>query len=159
MPSSLRKVVSGGQTGADRAAWDAAIEAQISTGGFVPRGRQAEDGPIPGIYPHLIETDSPDPATRTRLNVINSDATLLFSHGPPAGGSALTAQVARDLGKPLLCIDLFLAPREAVIKKAAEWLRSNEVRVLNIAGQRASEDPLIYDAVREFLATLLASRN
>lgn len=156
MPSKLEKIVTGGQTGADRAAWDAAIEARIATGGFVPGGRMAEDGPIPGKYPGLIETESADPAERTRLNVINSDATLLFSDGPPFGGSRLTAELAEEHKKPLLHIDMALVPGEAGIEMAAEWLRSNGVRILNIAGPRASEDPLIYDAVREFLGGLFA---
>lgn len=154
MPSKLEKIVAGGQTGADRAAWDAAIEAGIATGGFVPGGRMAEDGPIPGNYPGLIETESADPAERTRLNVAQSDATLLFKHGPPAGGSRLTAELAKEYKKPLLHIDFALVPGEAGIESAADWLRSNEIGVLNIAGPRASEDPFIYDAVREFLGEL-----
>jgi predicted Rossmann fold nucleotide-binding protein DprA/Smf involved in DNA uptake len=157
LPSKLRKIISGGQTGADRAAWDAAIEAGIATGGFVPVGRQAEDGPIPGKYPHLIETGTSDTATRTRLNVIDSDATLLFSHGPPTGGSRLTAELAAEHFKPLLHIDLSRAPSEGTVERVAYWLRSTNIYVLNVAGPRASEDPLIYDAVRELLNELFSS--
>jgi hypothetical protein len=154
LPSKLRKIISGGQTGADRAAWDSAIEAGIATGGFVPLGRQAEDGPIPSQYPGLTETSSLDPRIRTRLNVIDSDATLLFSHGPPAGGSRLTAELAARYDKPLLHIDFAAAPLEDGVKRAADWIESNNARVLNIAGPRASEDPAIYKAAREFLNEL-----
>lgn len=157
MPSKLRKIISGGQTGADRAAWDAAIEARIATGGFVPKGRQAEDGPIPAEYPGLTETASSDPAERTRLNVTDSDATLLFSHGPPTGGSRLTAELAAEHFKPLLHIDLAAVPLEYGLKRAADWIEANKIEVLNIAGPRASEDPLIYDAVRKFLSELFSN--
>lgn len=154
MPSKLRKIISGGQTGADRAAWDAAIEAGIATGGFVPVGRQAEDGPIPAKYPGLTETLGRDPTERTRLNVIDADATLLFSHGPPTGGSRLTTEFAAEHFKPLLHIDLSRDPWEGAVERVAHWLRSANISVLNIAGPRASEDPLIYQAVREFLNEL-----
>jgi hypothetical protein len=157
LPSKLRKIISGGQAGADRAAWDAAIEAGIATGGFVPAGRQEEDGPIAGKYPGLTETTSPDPAERTRLNVTDSDGTLLFSHGPPTGGSRLTAELAEQYVKPLLHIDLAAVPLENGLKRAADWIEANKIEVLNIAGPRASEDPSIYQAVREFLNELFLS--
>lgn len=154
MPSKLEKIISGGQTGADRAAWDAAIEAGVATGGFVPAGRQAEDGPIPGKYPGLTETAGPDPAERTRLNVINSDATLLFSHGAPIGGSRLTAELARQYDKPLLHIDL---SRKEGVDKVLNWIRSTRIDMLNVAGPRASEDPSIYEEVAKFLKELFSS--
>lgn len=151
MPSKLRKIISGGQTGADRAAWDAAIDAGIATSGFVPGGRQAEDGTIPAQYPGLTETGGSDPAERTRMNVTGSDATLLFSHGPPTGGSRLTAEFAAEYDKPLLHIDLAAVPLEDGSKRIIDWIEANEIGVLNVAGPRASEDPRVYQAVREFL--------
>jgi hypothetical protein len=154
LPSNLRKIISGGQTGADRAAWDSAIEAGIAAGGSVPAGRRAEDGPIPAKYPGLTETASDDPRIRTRLNVIDSDATLLFSHGPPTGGSRLTAELAAEHFKPLLHIDLAAVPLEYGLKGAIGWIEANKIGLLNVAGPRASEDPLIYDAVLEFLREL-----
>ena len=84
------QIVSGGQTGADRAALDIALELGFESGGWVPLGRQAEDGKIPDRYPNLRETDSPLPAVRTELNVRDSDATLIVSHGTLVGGTALT---------------------------------------------------------------------
>ena len=152
MPSNLLKIMSGGQTGADRAAWDAAIEAGLTIGGFIPKGKTAEDGPIPDNYPNLTETGSEDPAERTRLNVINSDATLLFTYGPPEGGSLLTIELARQLGKPVLHVDLSADHRPP--ENVAAWIGSDNIRVLNIAGPRASDDPPIYDAVRAFLGRL-----
>ena len=90
-------IVSGGQTGVDRAAWAAAIELGLPIGGWVPKGRLAEDGEIPARYAGLREAESAEPAVRTALNVRDSDATLIFSHGPLTGGSRLTFDTAARL--------------------------------------------------------------
>ena len=87
----VTKIVSGGQTGADRAALDAALEVGFATGGWIPRGRRAEDGAVPERYGNLVETESDAYEPRTELNVRDSDATVIFSFGPAFGGSALTA--------------------------------------------------------------------
>ena len=105
----IERIVSGGQTGCDRAAFDAALELGIPLGGWVPRGRLDEDGVIPVRYPNLREAESADPAVRTECNVRDSDATLLISHGPLVGGSALTARLADQMGRPHLHLDLDLA--------------------------------------------------
>ena len=152
LPSNLRKIISGGQTGADRAAWDSAIEAGIAMAGSFPRA-SGETVRFPPIS-RMTETASGDPMERTRLNVIDSDATLLFSHGPPTGGSRLTAEFAAEHLKPLLHVDFSAVSLENGLKRAAEWIEANKIGVLNIAGPRASEDPLIYQAVREFLNEL-----
>src|SRR5690349_20784185 len=102
----LKKIVSGGQTGADRAALDVALEHGFEIGGWVPNGRLAEDEPIPNSYANLLEADSTDPSARTILNVRDSDATLIVSHGPLQGGSLLTLQESLKLGRPVLHIDL-----------------------------------------------------
>ncbi len=81
----VERIVAGGQTGADRAALDVALEYGLTVGGWVPHGRLAEDGRIPARYPGLVETDSPDGAERTRWNVRDSDATLIVSRGPLVG--------------------------------------------------------------------------
>jgi len=99
------KITSGGQTGVDRAALDAAIACGVPHGGWCPKGRLAEDGPIPSIY-HLQETDSGEYPVRTQANVEAADLTLIFSHGPLTGGSLLTRQFAEELGKPCVHIDL-----------------------------------------------------
>src|SRR5512135_124388 len=101
----VARIVSGGQTGVDRAALDAARQLGLECGGWCPRGRRAEDGKVASGYP-LRETPSEDYAQRTEWNVRDSDATLVLTHGRPAGGTALTIAVARRLGKPLLVLDL-----------------------------------------------------
>src|SRR5882672_2778819 len=102
----LRGLVSGGQTGADRAALDVALEWPIFATGWVPKGRAAEDGTISPKYPNLRETENSDPALRTENNVRDSDGTLILSHGTLVGGSSLTYEIASRLQKPLLHVDL-----------------------------------------------------
>ncbi|MCW5950250.1 MAG: putative molybdenum carrier protein [Pyrinomonadaceae bacterium] len=134
---------------------DAAIASGVEIGGFVPRGRWAEDGPIAAEYPGLIEIASGDPAQRTRLNVEHSDGTVIFSHGKLSGGSALTARFARDLKKPYLHIDLLACSQEAAIEKLRLWIKARDVSELNVAGPRASSDPFIYGPVRTIIERLL----
>ena len=149
------RIVSGGQTGADRAALDVALELGLESGGWVPLGRQAEDGTIPDHYPNLREADSPDPAVRTELNVRDSDATVIFSHGSLVGGTALTESLVRKLGKPLLHLDLEHVSESKASDLLRTWLRHNGPDVLNIAGARKSEDPSIYAATRRLLIAAL----
>lgn len=151
MPLPIDKLVCGGQTGADRAALDFALASGIAYGGWVPHGRLDELGVIPARYSQLTECDSADPAVRTRFNVRDSDATLIVSYGALAGGSKLTAEVAVELGRPLLHLDLdALSEREAAARLAS-WLRAKGAAVLNVAGPRHSEDPRIYARVRAVL--------
>jgi predicted Rossmann fold nucleotide-binding protein DprA/Smf involved in DNA uptake len=149
--NKVTKIISGGQTGADRAALDFALASGFSTGGFVPRGRLAEDGTIPASYPDLVETASPDPAERTRLNVLNSDATLILTHGNLMGGSLLTAKLAAEHKKPVLTIDLQEHDLDKAVQIINEWLETTGSVTLNVAGPRASEDGDIYDAVTKLL--------
>ena len=144
-------VVSGGQTGVDRAALDAAMELGLPVGGWCPAGRAAEDGTIDLRYP-LVETPSADPAQRTEWNVRDSDATLILDTTARSGGTALTRQWAERLGKPLLACGLDAAGLAA----ARSWLAVTEPRRLNVAGPRASEAAEIYGVAREFLLRLLA---
>jgi len=124
-------------------------------GGWVPRGRWAEDGALPDRYPNLVETDSPDPAVRTEWNVRDSDATVVLSHGLLRGGSALTAVLARRLGKPLLHLDLEAVEIEAATARLVEWTEAHGIAVLNVAGPRASKDATIYAATRAVLMAAL----
>ena len=148
----IERIVSGGQTGCDRAAFDAALALGIPLGGWVPRGRLAEDGVIPARYPNLREADSADPAVRTEHNVRDSDATLLLSHGSLTGGSALTRELCERIGRPCLHADL-LGP---AAERVRGWLARVRPAVLNVAGPRASEDVGIYAAARALLAEVLA---
>jgi hypothetical protein len=171
------KIVSGGQTGADRAALDAAIDCGVPHGGWCPKGRRAEDGPISDRY-HLQETESEWYPERTRANVADSDGTLIFSHGPLTGGSLLTKQFAKELGKPCVHIDLNDGfPVDSVqdghsLEKMFPNLGSLKIRlsrggkmlgedgwVLNVAGPRESTDPQIYDAVYERMTLLLQDQS
>ena len=149
----IRKIVSGGQTGVDRAALDAAQALGVPCGGWCPRGRLAEDGPISSRYP-LRETPTAAYAQRTRWNVRDSDGTLILNRGPLGGGTALTAQLARKLGKPCLVLDLSAPPAPSV---ARAWAAAHRVRVLNVAGPRERRQPGITRQARAFLRRLLGA--
>lgn len=151
----LEEIVSGGQSGADRAAWDVALERGLRVGGWVPKGRLAEDGSIPQRYSGLRETETSDPAVRTALNVRDSDATLLISHGRLSGGSLFALEEAARRRTPRLHLDLALLSQEAAVAKLREWLDAVDPRILNVAGPRASEDPAIAGAVAAILRAAL----
>ncbi len=145
--------MSGGQTGVDRAALDAALDRALPCGGWCPRGRRAEDGVIPDRYP-LQETPSSDYSERTEWNVRDSDATLVLTWGPPTGGTAYTIERAVDLGRPLLVVDLSAAAGPDPVRA---WLRGEDVRVLDVAGPRESGCPGIHAQARRFLEQVFTS--
>ncbi len=146
------KIVSGGQTGVDRAALDVALEAGVPCGGWCPRGRGSEDGPIPSRYP-LRETPDASPEQRTAWNVRDSDGTLVLARGRLRGGTRRTVEGARALGRPLRVVDLSAGPEVGATRA---WLRAEGIQVLNVAGPRESEEPGITEAARPFLQALLA---
>jgi hypothetical protein len=148
---TVEKIISGGQTGVDRAALDVAIEMGIPCGGWCPKGRRAEDGRIPEHYP-LEETSSAEYPQRTQMNIEDSDGTLVITWGPPAGGTLLTIRLARKHGKPYLLADL--SEKNDPIR-VREWMRSNGIRVLNVAGPRESEIPDIHEKTRAYLRRVL----
>jgi len=149
------KVVSGGQTGVDRGALDAAIKLGIAHGGWCPRGRLAEDGQIPDRY-ELSETDSPNYAVRTERNVLDSDATLILCRGRPTGGTELTLRLAQQHGKPHRVVDLDDPPAPAEVRR---WLEDERVAVLNVAGPRQSQSPGIGEQTTKFVCELLTTPN
>jgi hypothetical protein len=148
----IERIISGGQTGVDRAALDAAVRWAIPCGGWCPRGRRAEDGPIPDRYP-LKETPSARYPQRTEWNVRDSDATLIVTRGRPRGGTALTRWLAQKLGRPCLVLDL-TGPQEPAAGRA--WLAARPIRILNVAGPRESEAPGIRDEAFALLLRILA---
>jgi len=152
----IAKIVSGGQTGADRAALDFALAHGIRVGGWVPRGRAAEDGSIPDRYPDLVETRATNPAVRTERNVRDSDATLILSHGPLDGGSLLTFEKATSAHKPVLHLDLDQMDVAAAAARLRSWLADLRPETLNVAGPRASRDPRIAAATRAVLEVALS---
>lgn len=147
------KIISGGQTGADLAALDAAIALGMPHGGWLPRGRKTEAGPLPDRYA-LQENDSPRYRDRTKRNILAADATLICSHGPLSGGSALTEALAIRHDRPFLHVDFEHSPAEAAVVLVQRWLDRMHPSVLNVAGPRASSDPRIYAAVFTLLTAL-----
>lgn len=150
---TVRWVVSGGQTGVDRAALDVAIQLGIPHGGWCPRGRRAEDGAIPRRY-RLRETPLSAYRQRTAWNVRDSDATLVLSHGPLQGGTALTVCAAARLGRPCIVAD---PAALLVVPDVRARLEELGVACLNVAGPRASQQPGIYELAYAFVLALLAS--
>jgi hypothetical protein len=148
----LRRIVSGGQTGVDRAALDAALARGVPVGGWCPKGRRAEDGVIDPRYP-LRETPLAAYAQRTAWNVRDSDGTLALLFDRPSPGTSLTMEEARAQEKALLCVDL-AAPVDATAVTA--WMAAHAIRVLNVAGPRQSEAPGIYEAAQLFLDAVFA---
>lgn len=145
------KVISGGQTGVDRAALDAAIAAGLDYGGSVPKGRMAEDGPIDQSYRLLKEMPHGTYKDRTEKNIEDADATLIFTKGKPTNGTAYTITCARKSHKPILVIDLFDKSFESVVRKVQGWLELIHPHVLNIAGPRESKSPGIYAQTLQIL--------
>jgi hypothetical protein len=148
----IDQIVSGGQTGADRAALDFAIEHGIPHGGWCPKGRLAEDGPIDARY-NLKETPSDSYPQRTEWNARDSDGTVVFSIGPVlSGGSKKTVSLAQKHGKPVVNISREGTPnpKEALL----EFVRSHGIRVLNVAGPRGSKEPEVADFAKSVLGAL-----
>ncbi len=149
------KLVSGGQTGADRAALDFAIEHQILHGGWCPAGRLAEDGPLPARY-QLTETPDGSYAQRTEWNVRDSDGTVVLSMVETlTGGTSETVGFARALGKPVLHLWRNGGPATPELE-LLRFIRDNGIKVLNVAGPRASQAPEIGAFVREVFEKALA---
>jgi hypothetical protein len=147
------KIISGGQTGADRAALDAAIELSIPHGGWLPRGRKAEDGRVPKHY-RLQEMASPNYRDRTRKNILDSDGTLIVSFGPLTGGSALTEALAIRHDRPCLHLDMEQISPAKAVAALEQWLQQFGISTLNVAGPRASGEPRIYNTVKEVLLNI-----
>ena len=126
----------------DRAALDAALELKLPCGGYVPKGRLAEDGPISYRYP-MTEAETADYRARTELNVVHSDATLILHRGPMFGGTLLTEEFCRKHAKSVLAVDL-AAGAESAVETVRRFVAGTQPGVLNVAGPRESNCPGIY---------------
>jgi len=148
----VRRIVSGGQTGVDRAALDVAISLEIDHGGWCPRGRIAEDGVIPSDY-NLSETESKKYHVRTERNVIDSDGTLILYCGELSGGTQLTHRLANKHERP--CLLVRLDENDVDVCDVRKWLVKEGIETLNVAGPRATSAEGVYQLAREFLLVLL----
>jgi hypothetical protein len=151
MKPALSKIISGGQTGVDRAALDVALELGIPCGGWCPRGRRAEDGPIPDRY-SLDETPWGGYPQRTEWNVRDGDGTLILTRGEPDRGTAYTIRLAKQKKKPHLLMDL---ADEVDVTLIRSWIEQKQIHTLNVAGPRESSSPGIYDQALQLLRRLL----
>ncbi|MFQ5569079.1 MAG: putative molybdenum carrier protein [Rhodothermales bacterium] len=150
----LQMIVSGGQTGVDRAALDVAMSRGIRVSGWCPQGRRAEDGAIDPRYP-LQETPSDEYAERTAWNVRDSDGTLILLYDRSSPGTTRTIEEVHMQGKPMLLVNLTLFPE---LIDTAGWIETNQIRVLNVAGPRESEAPGVYVEACAYLEELFGSQ-
>lgn len=153
----LRKIISGGQTGADRAALDAAIENEFPIGGSCPAGRRAEDGPIDTRY--MLTEIGGGYQARTKQNVEDSDGTAVFYHCYLQGGTEQTLAFCIREGKPYKLIDIDLVSVNVAAKKVLSFIGDYNIQVLNVAGPRQSSCPAIYDFVRNTVNVVISNSN
>ena len=155
----VKRIVSGGQTGVDRAALDVALERELPCGGWCPQGRLAEDGVIADRYP-VRETPSAAYEERTGWNVRDSDGTLVLATFPPTGGTAYTLYLIEQYGRPFAAVDLDRVAGDELTLQAeagrvAAWIEAEGIRVLNVAGPRESKQPGITALATRFLREIL----
>jgi hypothetical protein len=150
----ITKIISGRQTGADQAALAVALKLDIPHGGWIPKDRLTEDGPLPDKY-NLQEMPTSIYPEGSEKNILDSDGTLIISHGKLTGGSALTRELAVKYNKPNIHIDLNIIPEFEAALKVSNWIRDNNVGILNVAGPRASKDPHINQKAMDVLESVV----
>jgi hypothetical protein len=141
------------QTGVDRAALDFAIKRGIAHGGFCPKGRRSESGRISDKY-NLTETSSPDYPIRTAMNVQHSDGTLIITRGHPEGGTRKTVNICLERNKPVFVVD---SKHRLKVEEFVEWVRTNNIRTLNVAGPRESKQSGIGKQTQRTIAELFTA--
>jgi hypothetical protein len=154
LAGKLLKVISGGQTGVDRGALDAALALEVECGGWCPAGRLAEDGTIPKRYP-VVELPNAGYAERTARNVADSDGTLIISSGEPIGGTRETIDRCVEMDKPHLIIDHAKIPTNEIVELVLRFVGDHHVRLLNVAGPRASQWPEGHKIIEQIVSTVL----
>jgi len=147
------KIISGGQTGVDRAALDFALQNNMPCGGWCPKGRFGEDGIIADKYP-MKETSSSDSKERTEKNIMDSDATLIIFNHKFDSGTKLTYELCMKYHKPILQINL---NDNIKSDKISQWICDHHIKILNIAGPRESNSPGIYNKTLNILNYLFES--
>ncbi len=150
----LSKIISGGQTGADRAALDAGMESGFPVGGSCPSGRIAEDGPIDPRY--LLDEVEGGYEERTRRNVEDSGATVIFYDRHLHGGTETTFTFCKELGKPYLLVDISLLGIDVAAAHVLSFVSDHKIKVLNVAGPRHSDCPSIYNYVKAVMQAVIA---
>ena len=146
----VKKIISGGQTGADRAALDVSIKLGIPHAGWIPKGRLTEEGPLPNKY-QLQQMPTRSYPARTEQNVIDADGTLIITRGKPTGGSAYTRQMVLKHKRQLFHIDLDLTTSFDAASLILSWIKLQRIKILNVAGPRAGKDADIYKDVFRIL--------
>lgn len=151
------KIISGGQTGVDRGALDAALHLGVACGGWCPEGRKAEDGEIPPEYPLEVLPGS-GYRKRTKQNVLDSDATVIIYFGEinPRSGTELTKKECVRARRPFLLIDGHAIRPDEAANMLKLFYQDNGVECLNVAGPRASDTPEAYQFTRETIELLLS---
>jgi hypothetical protein len=151
--SFCKHIISGGQTGVDRAALDFAIANHLSHGGWAPAGMKAEDGTIPQIY-KLVELTEGGYRQRNKRNVLDSDGTLIINVGVLEGGTLQTQTFAQKLNKPYLLVQLDTGVTSDMVTQTMDWIKQHNIDTLNVAGPRESKRPGVYALTGDFLVAL-----
>lgn len=157
----ITKIVSGGQTGADQGALEACLHCEMPYAGWVPKGRKAENGIVPLRYEHLKEMESADYLKRTEANVVDSDATVIYTIGALSGGSLKTAEYAHKHKRPCLHVDMSALSRKDCTDTIVDWLlrKCPPNCVLNVAGSRESKSRGIQQKVMIYMVDVISKAN
>jgi predicted Rossmann fold nucleotide-binding protein DprA/Smf involved in DNA uptake len=156
--TTLTKIISGGQTGVDRGALDAAITRRFPCGGWCPEGRRAEDGAIAERYP-VTELPGAGYRQRTKRNVIDSDGTLIIFFGELKGGTKETLRFCKNLGKPVHTVNANITSDALAAAEAVDFITHNAIGVLNVAGPRESSHPGAREYAEQVVGRILEASN